>query len=266
MVEYVKFYRLNGGSVNIRNFKTQSISTSTDRNITTAVIGIGRGVGTTTVATALAFCFAEKGEKVNFLEAALPQTTNIMIYWKAAFDKRFVARDFYDFYDEVKRDKDISKASNLEEGINWMLVTPYDKENSLCLSEREQARLILRAQKSSCVIDMAWGNGWERYLTDCDYIIAVLEPLPSKMITNSYICREIKRLECEGKHIIWVVNKNTGGIMHHQVRKFIGNKHIIWLEAVKRDEIFKQEYRCLLRNENTEFKHGISEIFTEISH
>lgn len=247
-------------------FRNKTEFKKMEKDITITVIGIGRGVGTTTVASTLAYCFAEVGERVNFLEASDPQSVNTLLYWQVAMDQRFFTRNFVDFYKSAMSDKSMSDLINIENGINWMIITPENRREKVKLKAEEKSRLLIKAMRQNTVIDLTYGTGWDNILPDSDIIVAVLEPTPSKLLTNDEVCRKIKEFEARGKTVIWVVNKITKNIQKHKVRRHIGGGKIFWLDFIEYSVICDNERKCEFPGENMELYSKIKGVFTEISH
>ena len=241
-----------------------SASQGMDRKLI-SVIGIGQGVGTTTVATTLAFCFAEKGKRVTFLEGTKGSRADNLLYSQVAMDQRFASRSFTDFYGIAAKGESLLVKDNFEEGINWILMTPESRQDRVFLDEAQRNRLLRRGSSEVTILDIADNTGWEESLIDSDFIIAVVDPLPSKMITNVDSFRKVRKLESRGYRVIWVVNKYNKGVSRHQVKDYLKSGNITWINNVAIEKIYAQQYACRFHWGNEEIRSKILEICDEVS-
>lgn len=234
------------------------------RNI--AVIGLGNNVGTTFIASLLAFYFAEKGKSVTFTQCGEPGLSGGSIYDAVAMDKRFFGRDFADIYSKIKAGEAIRAIRNDELGVNWMIMTPFDRENCCSLSAEEKARLVRNPRDDINIFDVAQGKEWMDFLIDMDEIIAVVDPLPSKMTGAVDQFRRLKSLEIGGTvPVTWIVNGINSGVSRRQVKGFLKSNRIMWMERFPAEEIYGDEYHCRFHWENRMIRDSALAVFTKNS-
>lgn len=229
------------------------------------VTGLGQGVGTTFVATALAFYFRNQGRGVSFTECLQPENCNTLFFDQVAMDKRFRHRKFHNLYQKLADDAPLPEQRNKEAGIIWRLATPDDCNNKVRLTERQQFRLVDTAREEVCIFDMEADYSWDDYLMDMDLIFVVADPLPSKLIRSRKRFQTLKRMELSGCTVIWIVNMSNPGVDKKQVKNYLKADHLFWLEAMKTEAIYEDEYLCRFHWENKEFQRKMEEIFTKVS-
>ncbi len=229
------------------------------------VTGIGQGVGTTFVASALAFYFRDQGKSVSFTQCLDPKKCTGLLYDAVAMDKRFAHRSFYDIYQCITDGQPIRRKRNRETGIFWNIPTPQNCLQGLRLDEKQQGRLIGNADGEVCIYDVEADYSWDSFLLDMDLIVAVVDPLPSRLIRAKDRFRQLKKMELSGCPVVWIVNKVTSGINKKQVRDYLKTSKILWLEAVEMEQIYKDEYLCRFHWENQEIQRKLLEIFTKVS-
>lgn len=210
--------------------------------INIAVTGLGRSVGTTLVSSSLAFFFGEKGYTVSFTECGEPRHANSLLYDSVSMDRRFANREFTDVYSCIDREETVKKQGNIEEGISWSLITPKDCEDGISLDSKKRGRLIQSARGQICVFDVEACGDWDSFLLDMDLIIAVVDPLPSKMIRGAGRFRRLKKMEINGGNLIWLVNRANAGINRKEVKKYLRSDSVFWLENFPAEKIYKAEY------------------------
>lgn len=210
--------------------------------INVAVTGLGRSVGTTFVSSSLAFFFSEKGYDVSFTECAEPRRVNRLLYDAVSMDKRFINRSFTDVYDFIDREQTLKKRGNIEEGISWTLITPKDCEKGIRLDAEKRGRLVHSARGQICVFDVEAHSDWNVLLLDMDLIVAVVDPLPSKMIKSAERFRRLRKMEIDGNDLKWLVNRTNAGISRKEVKRYLKSESVFWLDNFPAEEIYRAEY------------------------
>lgn len=259
----------NGNICNMnRSFirKRQEIPQQAAEKINIGVIGMGQSVGTTFVSSTLAFYFAEMGKSVTFTQCADPGKQSSLLYDAAAMDRRFSSREFTDFYKLIYQEQRLKRRVNMEQGINWVLITPQNCKDRILLNGEQRARLIGCAGGEVCIFDIDQSKKWRKSLRDMNMILAVTDPLPSKMIRSAALFSEIKQLEIEGVNVIWVVNKVNGGVNRRQVTGYLKTREIMWIEHFDTAMMYADEYFCRFPWENSVIKRRMMDIFTKLSH
>ncbi|MCL1983500.1 MAG: hypothetical protein FWG53_10520 [Clostridiales bacterium] len=230
------------------------------------VVGMSSGSGATFVATTLAKMLSHKdGRKVTFLEICdCAGKAGALTYDAIGFDKRFKTREFVRFYSEVKNGNNIRGRSNPDEQINWGLVTPEDAKDEIELTPIEMVRLINNVSGDLIVCDVsAQGNALD-YLIDMDYVIFVIDPMPSGMIAGYPFMREVRRLEFRGKKVIWVVNKHNPGINKRDLQNFLKLKEHYKIPLMPAEHFYNAQYNCRIPYEVAGIRDGVKEAMEKI--
>ncbi len=230
-----------------------------------AVTGLGREVGTTMISTSLAFFFAEKGNYLTFTQCAEPCRANALIYDAVSMDRRFINRNFTDIYECIDRGEVIKKCKNIEEGINWILITPENCRKEITLNNEKRNRLIQCGRNEIGVYDIEADDDWNSYLLDMDRIIVVVDPLPSKLISQVSRFQHLKRMEVQGADILWLINKTNAGVDKKEVKRYLKSDRIVWLEMMPVQNIYALEYTSKFYWEDHYIRERLDEMFTQIS-
>ena len=228
------------------------------------------------------------------------QNTNL--YDALGMDKRFAGRKFIDFFDLVARGISIKGVQNLDEKINWALQVPESQaahnsakyacndlrkcgldhslhkifvEPKAALSAEDKciedeyllsARLVNNIAGDFTVCDFGSGSYVNPLYYDMDTLICVLDPLPSKLLGSAALIEELKLMEAKGHKVIWILNKNNGGINRRELRDFLGNVfarvHIIPL--IDEKLFYSAEYNCEIPFAKKEICENVEVIFKEI--
>ncbi len=229
------------------------------------VTGLGWNVGTTFVASSLAFYFADKGNSVTFCQCLTPSRCNGLLYDSVAMEQRFACRQFHDVYRLIFEEKTARGTKNMEKGVNWLLPTPWVCENGADLDREKRGRLIGSARGEICVFDLACEPQWDSFLMDMDRIVAVVDPMPSKMIRASRRFTMLKNLELSGIPFDWIVNRANDGISRRQVVSYLKNNRPLWLPEISADLFYADEFACRFSWENKEIRSKLCEVFEKIS-
>ena len=228
------------------------------------VTGLGRGMGTTFVATALAFYFRDQGKQVSFIQCVDMEKTAGLLYDSVAMEQRFARRTFYNYYEKIRNECPGGTLRNLEEGINWILPGPDQREKG-ALDDVQKQRLVLAVRDDVCIFDIEADYTWDRLLLDMDWIVVVADPLPSKLIHSAPRFRMLKKLELAGSKVIWAVNRDNEGVRRRQVRAYLKGNPDLWIPSFSADKIYRCEYGCSFIWKDEEIKRKMVEIFTKVS-
>ena len=229
------------------------------------VTGLGRSVGTTFVASSLAFYLRSKGNSLTFCQCLHPTAGRPLLYDEAAMDQRFANRSFHRFYSLIAEDESTRGCENLEQGIRWILPTPEDREEGVRLSGRQRGRLLTSARGGICVFDLDAEPDWELLLADMDAVIAVCDPLPSRLMAGTERFKLLKKLELSGKPVIWLCSRFNSGVSRRQTAGYLKTRELLWVPAFDPALIYADEYACRFHLENHEIRKDLLEIFTKVS-
>ena len=229
------------------------------------VTGLGRSVGTTFVATALAFYFREKEKDTAFCQCLTPSKASRLSYDEVAMEQRFGRRAFCDVYGKIAAGEPLvgglektSGKLNVEERINWILPVP----GSTDLTEVQRSRLVTIPKGEIRIFDFQAEDEWNPLLLDMDWIVVVVDPLPSKLIRSKKRFHFLKKLELSGCKVIWVVNRNNPGVSLRQVKAYLKTNQAVLIPDFGSEIIYRSEYSCKFAWENGEIQRKMMEIFT----
>jgi len=147
----------------------------------------------------------------------------------------------------------------VEERISWILPTNGNQED---LTESQQARLLTIPRGEVCIFDFEADYQWNSLLMDMDVIIAVVDPLPSRLIHDKERFRFLKKLEVSGCPVIWMVNRSNDGVSMRQVKGYLKTNQIFTVPAFSPASIYRCEYSCRFPWEDEEIHRKMMEIFT----
>ena len=210
------------------------------------VVGMSRGAGATMIATSIAKALScLEGRKVTFLEICdSPCEKRALLYDAIGCDKRFKTREFVRFYSEIRHGGNIRGKSNPDDRINWGLMTPEDVKDGTEATPLEIIRLINNISGDLIVCDISGCKNPEDYLADMDFVLFVIDPMPSAMLTGYRFMQEVKRLEYKGKRVIWLVNKHNSGINKREMQVFLKLKGHYKIPFIAADSFYGAEYNC----------------------
>ena len=225
------------------------------------VVGMSRGAGATLIATALAKVFScNDDRKVTFLEVCCNAfNKSPLVYDSIGIDRRFRAREFVRFYQEIKQGGSIRGKSNPDDRINWGLITPDDVKEEIRLTPIEAVRLINNIPGDLVICDVSECDNAEDYLIDMDCIVFVVDPMPSRMIAGYQFMREVKRLEHKGQKVIWLVNKYNPGINKRDMQDFLKLKEYYKVPFISENSFYSAEYNCKIPYDLADVRQAMKE-------
>ena len=211
------------------------------------VIGISSESGTSFIATSLAKELSkDKKKRIAYIEINNGENTKLL-YDSLGMDKRFAGRKFFDFYNAIGEGLNIGEQINLDEKINWVLrMPPYymQKQNKTKLNTMQLCRLINHVCGDIIICDITWDESTEEILKEMDYVVAVIDPMPSKLIFGyERLCMLKKNDLREGK-TLWVVNKYNDGINKREFNDFVKLKKEITVPWIENELFYNSEYNC----------------------
>lgn len=216
------------------------------------IVGMSRGAGASFIATSVAKELSLlKKKRIAFVEGCknVDENRGAHLYDSLGMDRRFVGRTFTDFYDEVKRGMSINGRINLDEGINWVLYVPqsigeHDCEQNEELTNLKFASLINNVVADVVICDLNEYAKDNDILMEMDFILFVIDPLPSKLISGyTSLCR-IKKLILENKKVVFLLNKDNEGINRGELLDFIRINPKISIPLLGQEKIYTAEYNC----------------------
>ncbi|MBQ9973313.1 MAG: hypothetical protein IJP24_07275 [Firmicutes bacterium] len=218
--------------------------------IKVGVTGIGKGVGTSFVATSIAYFTASESERnVAFVQL----DEGHRVYDSLGIDKRFSGRNFCDFYKFVREGKNIKNERNLDEKINWALAIPESLTSSNSIEKRltdvECMRLVnnIRGDFIVCDFGSCDNSVLNTLYDDMDYILCVLDPLPSKLLSAEEGFKRMKMMASRGKSVFFIVNKDNPGINRRELKDYLGkivSDNCFYIRMFDQRLFYSAEYRC----------------------
>lgn len=201
------------------------------------VIALAPGAGAGFVSACLAGAFAET-EKYH---PAVLEIGEGRLYDSLAMDKHFAGRDYFRFFKAVNDGKSIRGRSNKLYGVNWILKSPA--EDGISMDLLKTIRMANHALGDMIICKIANTHEEElwRLLWDMDRIIAVIDPLPSKMLSGyNRLCA----LRTSGLPILYLINKMNGGVSRRELVNYLKLKNLFYLPLIEPEIIYSSEYSC----------------------
>ncbi|MDD3169690.1 MAG: hypothetical protein PHC91_09575 [Eubacteriales bacterium] len=203
------------------------------------LIGISAGAGTSFLAGCLARYLANTGKH----SPTVAELGKGSLFDSYGMDKRFAGRQYFRFYQALKENKRIRGMRNPDEGINWILQSPG--ERGIRLSFEQKLRLVNHAMGDMILCDLSGEQAPDyELLQNMDRILAVIDPMPSKMLGGYEILSNLKLLETEQNDIIFVINKMNNGVNRRQMLQFLNIRKPVFLPMLNPECIYTAEYNC----------------------
>lgn len=216
------------------------------------IIGLSPSAG----ATFLTLCFSEFLSKTLKYKVTVAEVNDCAIYDAMALDKHFVDRNYFSFHEAVIKGASVRGKRNIDEGINWAARMPEDRKKDMDIIHK--LRLINNLTGDLIICDFSGEHNAEcfspkyksealslnkRLMEDMDYIIFVIDPMPSKILGNFERLKLIKSIE-PTKPVIFVVNKYNDGVNLKEMNDFLKIKKPIFFPIVSSEVLYKAEYNC----------------------
>lgn len=212
------------------------------------IIGVSDGAGVSFVVLSLAKAICDCG-----LMPAVLELGKGSFYDAVGIDKRFAGREFFSYHKALKDGERIRNRHNLDEGINWVL--RESGENDIRLSTNHMQRLINNVAGDIILCDFSGlrVQGTKEVfaieiLKEMDAVIAVIDPMPSRLIPAYSQLLTIGR---ELKEVIYVINKNNRGINSNEMMRFLKVKRPVMMPLVPQEELYAAEYSCKIAYGNS---------------
>jgi len=225
------------------------------------IIGLSAGAGVSFLTLALAKAISEHG-----LVPAVAELGKSGIYDALGMDVRFSGRQFFSYHQALDQNMKIRARDNFDEGINWALRCPG--EDHIRLGASKMLRLIdnIRGEVVLCDfsgVDLPSQTDTltAEMLRDMDGLIAVADPLPSRLL-GSY--PQFLELSTISKEIVYVINKDNRGVKRKEVNRMLKLEKPIYLPFIEPEEIYRAEYSCGIAYGNAAVKRQMKDPVREI--
>ena len=197
------------------------------------VVGISAGVGVSFLTGCMARYLANTGRH----SPAVIELGGGSLYDSFGMDKRFAGRSWFRFYEALTENRSVRGVQNMDEGINWIL--RYPDEGKINLAFEQKLRLISHARGDVILCDLS-GESEPDYelLRSMDQLIAVIDPMPSKMLKGHQILSNLKMLDMEKEGMIFVINKMNRGVNRRQMLDFLKIRKPVFLPLVSPESIY----------------------------
>ena len=224
------------------------------------VVGISAGAGVSFLTGCMARYLANTGRH----SPAVIELGGGSLYDSCGMDKRFAGRSWFRFYEALAENRSTRGAQNMDEGINWIL--RYPDEGKINLAFEQKIRLISHARGDVILCDLSGENEPDYELLRCmDQLIAVIDPMPSKMLKGYQILSNLKMLDIEKEGMIFVINKMNRGVNRRQMLDFLKIRKPVFLPLVSPESIYTAEYNCKIPYMLGEVKNALRESMEEIA-
>jgi hypothetical protein len=225
------------------------------------ILGVTDDAGISFVAVSLAKALADYG-----LVPAVVELGKGALYESIGIERRFLGREFYSYFKALHDEEKIRGKTNFDEGINWVLRTPKDAH--IALSPHKMLRLISNIAGEVIICDLSGVKIQDdaedlmtELLKEMDALIAVIDPMPSRMIRGYPHYHLIRRLP--GK-VIYVINKYNRGINNREMNGFLKVRNPVIIPFVAPEALYEAEYNCSLAYSNSVVKKIIKEPIREL--
>lgn len=230
------------------------------------VIGMAPYSGCTFTASALAFFASASGRHAAFIQ----MEKSCEVYDALGMDRRFAGRSFTDFFKVLSEEKSIKGIKNIDSGINWALRMPHkDQELSRSGEEEELAsmdymRIANNIRGDFIICDFGSSFHDRALYQDMDYIVFVIDPMPSKLLMGEKILASVKSMELKGYPVIWVVNKDNPGINKKQLKAFLSLRKYKVLPLLDEALFYCAQYNCEIPALQKGIREKTEKIFLEM--
>lgn len=224
------------------------------------VIGISAGAGVSFLTGCMARYLANTGR----YSPAVIELGGSSLYDSFGMDKRFAGRSWFRFYQALAENKSIRGIRNMDEGINWILRSP--EEIRISLGFEQKLRLISHARGDVILCDLSGETAPDHeLLRSLDQLIAVIDPMPSKMLAGYQNLCDIKMLDTEKEGMIFVINKMNRGVNRRQMLDFLKIGKPVFLPLVSPESVYTAEYNCKIPYTLGEVKNTLQGPLEEIA-
>ncbi len=224
------------------------------------ITGISEGAGASFLTGCLARYLANTGKH----SPAVVELGSGSLFDSCGMDKRFAGRTWFCFYRALGENKSIRNMRNMDEGINWVLKSP--EEDGIDLSFEQKLRLVSHARGDVILCDLSGAaDRDDQLLKSMDQIIAVIDPMPSKMLKGYQSLSNLKMMEAGSEAVIYVINKMNRGVNRRQMLDFIRIRKPLFLPLVNPESVYTAEYNCKIPYTVSEVKNALKDPLAEIA-
>ena len=212
------------------------------------VTGLSSNSGVSFVATCIAHYLKTLKLSISFLELEEYSRHRSLLYDSAAFEQRFISMPFISFHQKVLDGEKIRGLTNLDEGINWAILSPsllHSKEG-FALSPEAKNRLI---NNLSGEIIIATDDNLDN-IPEYDYIVCVVDPFPSKLLAGKSKLLQLKKLEVQNNNVIYIINKLSSSIPKKEILEYLKIKAAPCIGLLDEKLFYEDEFNCKFHYNN----------------
>ncbi len=250
----------------------QLVTSSAVDKVKIGIWGISQGAG----ATFFTLCFSRFLVETKEIETAVVEVGGNSIFYAMGLDKHFVNREYFQCFTAAFQGQSLRGKGNFDEGINWMV--RHEEEASIVLDPGQELRLIHNAVGDYVLCDLSGepfnGGGTHmvqsereqmryRIAEDMDFILCIIDPLPSKMIASYKRFQKILQLQ-ENIPVIFIINKMNNGVNLKELRDFLKIKNYFTIPMVSTDALYSAEYHCKSPYSQREIKNQMEDTLEKI--
>ena len=221
------------------------------------IVPVGRSAGAGLVSVLLASAAAGgEGLSQNSSRITMVELGRGNLYDQLCADRWFQLRPMISYWNCLHGEGRVERIANPHQGVNWLLRTPEDRDFSYGGSgdgglgnsglgeiQRERAvKLIYSLPGDVAFLDFSSVSAETLFylLRDVDQVVAVIDPLPSKLIEGY---ERLCRLKLWQGSVCWVVNRFGEGIDGKELKRMLGlNRSWITLPEIPRRLLYQVEY------------------------
>ncbi|MBO5667423.1 MAG: hypothetical protein J6S45_08245, partial [Firmicutes bacterium] len=191
--------------------------------------GAGAGLITAMLATELA---AITGAGITVVELGRGN-----LFDQLCVDRWFRMRQMVSYWNCLHGDGYVERIMNPHCGVNWLLRTPADQGTEL---ERGRAvKLLYSLPGDVAFVDFSSVSEEDLLylLDDMDQVVAVVDPMPSKLLEGY---ERIHRLKLWKKPVTWAINRWSDQIDGKELRKILNNeRNVVTLPEIGRGILYQ---------------------------
>lgn len=210
--------------------------------------GAGAGFVMAMLATELAALTGAGGAAISGMGRIDPGGITVVelgqgnLYDRLCADRWFRLRQMVSYWNCLHGEGQVERIMNPRCGVNWLLRTPEDRGDDPELERGRAVKLLYSLPGDVAFVDFSSMKEGEMLylLEDMDQIVAVVDPMPSKLLEGY---ERIQRLKLWKKPVIWVVNHWADQIDGKDLRKILGNeRNAVSLPEIPRGVLYQAEY------------------------
>ena len=232
-----------------------------NRKVKIGVIGISRDAGTTFIAVTLAFLLAKReergarqgkifqndkkrnffsfpGECVSFVEFREPASNEKSVYYEAALDRHFKRERFTDFFDLYRKGLPVNTKINFYKGINWVVHYKESEKKEKEDFPAERDFPVKELAGRYIIVD----NPPLEKIFEYDLILAVIDPLPAKILAGAELYEALRDAGQSGCKIRWILNKDNEEVNHKELKRFLQIEDYISFPLLPQQIFYRSQY------------------------